>query len=134
MGSGVKTAALVAIPLLFGACAPAAGGERAVTLSIEHSAFDPSRLQFKVGDTVRFVVNNTDPIDHELIIGNREVQAIHEKGTERHHGERPGEISVPAGTSAQTTYTFRRPGTLLFGCHLPDHYRFGMKGTISVLE
>lgn len=130
----MRLTALMALPILLGSCAPAAGGERTVTLSIEHSAFDPARLRFEAGDTVRFVVNNTDPIDHELIIGNRQVQAIHEKGTERHHGEKPGEVSVPAGESAQTTYTFERPGTLLFGCHLPDHYRFGMRGTISVTE
>lgn len=99
---------------------------------MEHSRFDPARLQFSAGDTVRFVVRNTDPIDHELIVGDQDVQDLHEQGTERHHGTKPGEISVPAGETAETTYTFDQPGRLFFGCHLPGHYDFGMKGTISV--
>lgn len=116
----------------FVACAPAAGGERTVVLDIEHSAFAPERLEFQRGETIRFVVNNGDPIDHELIIGNERVQDIHENGTERHHGTKDGEVSVPAGGSAATTYTFAENGTLIFGCHLPGHYDYGMRGEIEV--
>jgi uncharacterized cupredoxin-like copper-binding protein len=32
-----------------------------------------------------------------------------------------------------TTYTFPdTTGELIFGCHLPGHYDFGMRGTVSV--
>jgi uncharacterized cupredoxin-like copper-binding protein len=103
-----------------------------MTLNVEHSSFDPAELDFSVGETVRFVVVNTDPIDHELIIGDQRLQDVHEQGTERHHGDRPGELSVPAGETVETTYTFAEAGDLFFGCHLPGHYDFGMKGTISV--
>lgn len=128
----MRLLAAVAVSALLMSCAPAAGGERTVTLTLEHSSFRPDRLHFSAGDTVRFVVKNTDPIDHELIIGEARVQRVHEQGTESHHGDKPGEISVPAGETAETTYTFDRPGRLLFGCHLPAHYDFGMRGTISV--
>lgn len=124
-------AALAALSFCI-SCAPATGAERTVTLTLEHSRFDPAHLRFSVGDTVRFVVDNTDPIDHELIIGDARVQQIHELGTETHHGGRAGEISVPAGESAETTYTFDQPGRVFLGCHLPGHYDFGMKGTITV--
>jgi uncharacterized cupredoxin-like copper-binding protein len=130
----MRAACAAVLTVLLGACAPASGGERTVTLSVEHSAFDPDHLKFSAGETVRFMIENTDPIDHELIIGDRTVQQIHERGTERHHGAKPGEVSVPAGETAETTYTFDRPGRLIFGCHLPRHYRFGMRGTILVTE
>lgn len=132
MGTGLRLAASGAALVLLTSCAPASGAERTVTITLEHSRFDPARLRFTAGDTVRFIVRNSDPIDHELIIGGEAVQALHERGTERQHGAEPGEVSVPAGESAETTYTFEEPGTLIFGCHLPGHYDFGMRGTISV--
>jgi uncharacterized cupredoxin-like copper-binding protein len=122
-------AALLAIALLGGSSSPA---ERTVEIRIHHSRFLPADLHVAPGDTVRFVVRNTDPIDHEFIIGDEEVQARHETGTEAQHGARPGEVSVPAGGTAATTFTFSDPGTLLIGCHLPGHYAYGMRGSVRV--
>lgn len=114
-------------------CAGQAGPETSkIEIVIERSAFRPAFLEVQAGTTVTFVVRNEDPIDHELIIGDARVQARHEKGTERHHGSKPGEISIPGGAERSTTYTFREPGRLLFGCHLPGHYDYGMKGTIEI--
>lgn len=79
-----------------------------------------------------FVIENTDPIDHEFIVGDQQVQDRHEKGTEPHHGTRPGEVSIPAGETRSTTYVFDEPGRLLVGCHLPTHYDYGMRGDIVV--
>jgi len=40
---------------------------------------------------------------------------------------------VPAGTTRATTVTFGpSTGTMLFGCHLPGHYAYGMVGTIEI--
>jgi uncharacterized cupredoxin-like copper-binding protein len=111
---------------------PGPDGERTITLTAQWSRFDPPHLEVPVGTTVRFVVHNADPIAHELIVGDDAVQDRHEKGTEPHHGDRPGEVSVRAGTTAETTYRFDRPGTVLFGCHLPGHWAYGMRGTIEV--
>ncbi len=45
----------------------------------------------------------------------------------------PGEMSVPAGTTQVTTYTFpATDGQLIFACHLPGHYAFGMHGTVTI--
>ena len=60
----------------------------------------------------------------------------HEQGRERHHhGDVPGERSVPAGQEATTTYAFPGPldgRSLEFACHLPGHYAYGMHGEITV--
>ena len=110
----------------------AGGGERTVTLDVHHSRFSLEELHVRPGETVRFVLRNTDPIPHELIVGDQHVQDVHEAGSEAHHGERPGEVSVAPGATAVTTYRFDRPGRLLFGCHLPGHWAYGMRGTIDV--
>jgi uncharacterized cupredoxin-like copper-binding protein len=108
------------------------GPDNTVVLDVHHSKFSASAVTVRKGQTVRFVIRNQDPIAHELIVGDASVQDRHERGTEPHHGERPGEVSVAAGATAETAYTFARSGTLLFGCHLPGHWAYGMKGTIRV--
>ena len=78
------------------------------------------------------MVRNTDPIDHEFLVGDMKRQMAHEKGTEAHHGARPGEISIAAGQTKSTTMTFDEPGRLLIGCHLPTHWDYGMRGDIVI--
>ncbi len=114
------------------ACSSEPPTETSVDVNIRFSRFDPDHFEFPTGSTVTFVMTNKDPIDHEFIIGNEEVQQLHEEGTEGHHGAKPGEISIPAGGTRSTTYTFDEPGTLLIGCHLPGHYDFGMRGDIDI--
>ncbi len=108
-------------------------GVRTVTLTVHHSQFSLADLHVRPGETVRFVVRNTDPIGHELIVGDQAVQDAHEVGTDPSHVGRPGEVSVPPGATATTTYRFGpAPARLLFGCHLPGHWAYGMHGTVEV--
>jgi uncharacterized cupredoxin-like copper-binding protein len=123
---------LTALTSLVACSAEASGEENAIHVRIQHSRFDPARLQVEPGSTVTFIVTNEDPIDHELIIGNQEVQDAHEEGTEAHHGARPGEISIPAGEERTTVYTFEGAGELIYGCHLPGHYDYGMRGVLEI--
>jgi uncharacterized cupredoxin-like copper-binding protein len=110
----------------------AAGQPRRVVVTIRHSAYEPARIAVRPGETVTFVLRNTDPIDHEFILGDEAVQLRHENGTEAHHGTVPGEVSVPAGREASTTYTFSGSRPLEFACHLPGHYAYGMRGPVLV--
>jgi uncharacterized cupredoxin-like copper-binding protein len=123
--------AAVAVPAY--RIASAEPGERTVHITIHFSRFTPDAVVASPGETIRFVVQNTDPIDHEFIVGDRLVQKVHEKGTEPSHPPRPGEMSVPAGTTQVTTYTFpTAPQELIFACHLPGHYAYGMRGVITI--
>lgn len=131
----VSMALLLASAVAVPACGSARAAEdlRTVRITIHHSAFDPDELDVAPGETVRFVVENTDPIDHEFLVGNEQVQAVHELGTEAHHAPKPGEMSVPALTTRVTTYTFPTGhGSTIFGCHLPGHYAYGMRGAIRI--
>ncbi len=108
--------------------------QRTVVLTAHHSRFSPSRVVVAAGTTVRFVVRNEDPIDHELIIGDGAAHRRHEQGRDaHHHGEVAGEVSVPAGATATTTYRFAGPGRVVFGCHLPGHWDYGMRGVVLVV-
>lgn len=119
---------------LFVACGSGSdpGATERIVIDIHHSAFKPEKLEVEQGTMVVFVINNTDPIDHEFILGDEEVQQKHEEGTEAHHGAKPGEVSIPAGESRTTTYEVTESGTLIFGCHLPGHYAYGMRGAVEV--
>jgi uncharacterized cupredoxin-like copper-binding protein len=132
MRLGYWLAPMLVLGSLTGCFADANAGPRVVDVTIHYSRFGTTTMKFRAGETVQFVVHNEDPIDHEFLIGNRKLQAIHEKGTEAHHGARPGEISIPAGTTRSTTYTFTGPGSLIFGCHMPGHYAYGMRGIIQI--
>jgi uncharacterized cupredoxin-like copper-binding protein len=133
VGVALRTALWIAVGAMVPACVPnAADGVNVVTIRIEHSRFEPSSVEVSKGTTVRFIVRNSDPIDHEFIIGNERVQEVHENGTESHHGAKPGEITVPSLAQRSTTYSFEDTGRLIFGCHLPGHYAYGMRGEIMI--
>jgi uncharacterized cupredoxin-like copper-binding protein len=123
--------------LLVAAVVVAAGGcgetgSRTVEITVRHSRFLPSSIEALPGEAVRFVIRNVDPIDHEFILGDMAVQRRHENGSEPAHGAVPGEVSVPAGAVRATTYTFGGPGPVPFGCHLPGHWDYGMRGSVRV--
>ena len=68
-----------------------------VRVNIRYSKFSISTLPVRPGTTVRFLVRNNDPIDHEFIVGDARVHALHERGTHPAHPPVPGEVSVAAG-------------------------------------
>jgi uncharacterized cupredoxin-like copper-binding protein len=117
---------------LSGCVSQARAEEQEVIVNVEHSRFSPERYRFEAGTTVRFVIHNGDPIDHEFILGDASVQRKHELGTHAKHGAVPGEVSLPAGETRVTTYTFSRAGTLTIGCHIPAHYAYGMRADVTV--
>lgn len=118
--------------LLAAICSAPVTGPRTAEVRIHHSKFIDDSFEVTAGTTVTFVIRNTDPIDHEFILGDDAVQARHENGTELAHGEVPGEVSVPAGATASATFRFPKPGKLVYACHLPGHFAYGMKGVITV--
>jgi uncharacterized cupredoxin-like copper-binding protein len=125
-------ASAAAAAALAGCSAATAGEPRRVDITIRHSRFEPANVEVARGEAVTFVIHNTDPIDHEFILGNERVHLRHEKGNEPHHGAVPGEISIPIGGTAATTYEFRLDRPLEFACHLPGHYAYGMRGLVRV--
>lgn len=104
-----------------------------VEVGIENSRFDLEPLRVQEGTLVEFVVQNADPIDHELVVGDEDVHRRHASGTERRHPPVPGEVSVAPGDRALTFYEFNEAGSVVYACHLPGHVAYGMQGTIQVV-
>ena len=138
LGAAVAAGALVAST---GYAVEASGGQRdvlgpgvvQVEVRIDQSAFDIGALRVAVGTLVEFVVQNDDPIDHELVVGDAEVHHRHASGTERRHPPVPGEVSIAPGDRAMTFYEFTEVGSIVYACHLPGHVAYGMQGTIDVV-
>lgn len=105
---------------------------RTIEIDIHYSHFTPDALTAPAGVPIRFVIVNTDPIDHEWIVGDAATHERHRNGTEPRHGARPTEQSIDARTTVETTITFASPGTITFVCHLPGHEAYGMVGTLVV--
>lgn len=128
----MKRLALLLLTVALAAPNAASATSRTIVVRIEHSRFIPDSITVRAGEQVRFVVVNGDPIDHEFLIGDRSVQRAHELGTEAHHGAKPGELSLPPSETRVTGYTFNGEGRLIIGCHLPQHFAYGMRGTIVI--
>jgi len=110
-------------------------GTATVKITARYSRFEPDRFTVKAGSTVRVVIHNADPIDHEFILGPPETHDIHERGAPHFHtGAVQGEVTVPAGSTVETTWTFTPSGgsTVEYGCHLAGHWSYGMHGKALV--
>jgi uncharacterized cupredoxin-like copper-binding protein len=103
-----------------------------VDLTIRYSHFEPAAISVPAGRPVTFVIHNSDPIDHEWIVGDEALHERHRTGTEAAHNARPTEVSIDALGERRTTVTFAKPGTLTFICHLPGHESYGMTGTLTI--
>ena len=134
VGAGLLVAATGYAVEASGAQRQALGpGVVTVEVHIDQSAFDIGSLRVEQGTLVEFVVQNDDPIDHELVVGDGEVHRRHADGTERRHPPVPGEVSVAPGDRAMTFYEFTEVGSIVYACHLPGHVAYGMQGTIEVV-
>ena len=97
--------------------------------------FEPSRLEIKAGETVRFVVANKGQLLHEMVIGTEAELAKHAELMRKHPGmehDEPYMAHVSPGRREEIAWTFTRPGTFMYGCLIPGHWESGMKGTIVV--
>ena len=103
-----------------------------IPITIHYSHYEPASVTVPVGRPVTFVITNTDPIDHEWIVGDAAVQQRHRVGTEVVHDAIPTEQMIPAGETRVTTITFAQTGSLQYICHLPGHEAYGMVGVVMI--
>ena len=127
LGLGVATATAL------GAAAVARSHDPVeIPITIHWSHFEPSAVTVPLGRPITFVITNTDPIDHEWIVGDAALHQRHRTGTEPVHNARPTEVSIPALSERRTTVTFTSTAALQYICHLPGHEAYGMVGTVTI--
>jgi uncharacterized cupredoxin-like copper-binding protein len=127
-----RVAAVLLVATLLPVLSGCSASPMRVQITIHYSHFDPSRLSVPHGVPVTFVIVNTDPIDHEWIVGDAALQQRHRTGTEPVHNARPTELTIPALTTKETTITFDKREVLRYICHLPRHEEYGMVGWLTV--
>ena len=118
--------------------------ERTIEIEMRDIAYSPDEIDVKVGETIRFVFENTGAVKHDAYVGDEDAQMQHEEEmgemgdestTTMAHGGGGGSddaITVDSGDSGELTYTFDKAGTVLVGCHEPGHYDAGMVITVNV--
>lgn len=109
---------------------------RTVEVTMRDILYDPTSVEVKAGETVKFVFHNEGEIVHDAFIGDEEAQAAHEKemrhGEGMPHGDDKHAVTVDPGKTAELTYAFDEPATLVIGCHQDGHYAAGMKIAVTV--
>lgn len=119
-----------------------AGEASDVTRTVEVSMgddmrFEPSKLEFSVGDTVRFTVSNQGKLLHEFVLGTTETNDEHAelmiKFPNMEHDE-PHMAHVDPGEVGEIIWTFNKKGEFDFACLIAGHYQAGMVGNITVSD
>lgn len=97
--------------------------------------FSPSSITAKKGETIRFVLNNTGKLKHEMVLGSikelKEHAAMMQKMPEMEHAD-ANMASVEAGKTGELVWQFTKAGKFDFACLQPGHFEAGMKGKVVV--
>ncbi len=132
-----KSSAVVKEQKDWGIAGDAKAVKQTITLTMgDNMRFSPDKLEFKQGDTVRFVVKNQGKQLHEMVIGTKKELDAHAalmaKFPNMEHDE-PYMAHVSSGKTQELIWTFNRSGEFDFACLIAGHYQAGMVGKISVL-
>ncbi|WP_249690160.1 cupredoxin family protein [Stappia sp. WLB 29] len=97
--------------------------------------FEPSRLEFKTGETIRFAIANAGEIDHEFVLDDQKGVMEHKELMERfpdmEHDD-PNSVRLAPGETGEIIWTFANGGSFEFACLIPGHYDSGMRGDLVV--
>src|SRR5688572_22189936 len=109
---------------------------RTIDVTMRGIHYEPTSVEVKTGESVKFVFHNEGEIVDDAFIGDEAAQAAHEKEMREseggHNGEDGDALTVDPGKTASLTYTFDKPAALVIGCHQAGHYSAGMKIAIAV--
>ncbi len=117
-----------------------AGDAKAATRTIavgmgDNMRFTPDRIDVKLGETIKFIIQNNGKILHEFVIGTKkeldEHAAMMVKFPNMEHDE-PYMAHVAAGKKGEIIWQFNKAGDFDFACLIAGHYQSGMVGKIKV--
>lgn len=117
---------------------PGKAGAAARVVKIDMHApmkYSPATITVRGGETIRFIVTNSDNRVHEFMLGEMKDLQAHAKEMQKHpemiHDE-PNAITVEPGKTGELVWTFPKSGKVDFACLLPGHFEAGMKGHVEV--
>ncbi len=109
--------------------------DRVIKVTAMDFKYEPASMTVKTGETVKFVVTNKGMVDHEFVLGTIKEQKAHDKEMAAHPNMKmddPNGIAIPKGKTVSLIWTFTKPMTIQYACHVPGHYAAGMYGTLKI--
>jgi len=108
---------------------------RTIEVTMSEMEFNPSRIEVKRGEQIRFIVRNAGAEDHEFLIASTEDNLKHAEAMkkDRHMAhDDPNGVRLAPKKSAEILWKFTKAGTFEYSCLIPDHRDYGMTGRITV--
>ena len=97
--------------------------------------FQPSRIEVRKGEQIRFVLDNDGLKNHEFMLAtageNRKHAELMKKFPDMEHDD-PNARRVAPYNRDEILWKFTKSGEFEFACLIPGHYEAGMFGTIIV--
>jgi uncharacterized cupredoxin-like copper-binding protein len=122
---------------------------RDVNVILRDYRFDPTPLFLYAGETVRLSILNGGMLEHELVLGDAQVQSAWARADAEAVPPAPFATSPPASAPAGTggvrvllrsggatsvVYTVPIAQALQLICHLPGHVEEGMVGQVTLIS
>lgn len=131
---------------------------RTVKITMFDSYYEPKKLRFKEGETIRFIISNKGELVHEFNIATEAMHKAHapemmmmmeygvleadrinweaEKKMQASMGhgmhEEPNSVLLEPGKTGELIWKFPAHVELQFACNVPGHYDSGMVGPIKL--
>jgi uncharacterized cupredoxin-like copper-binding protein len=108
---------------------------RTIEIAMSEMDYEPSRIEIKRGEQIRFVLRNAGTEDHEFLLATTKENLKHAEVMKKHpHMEHddPNGVRVAPKKSAEILWKFTKAGTFEYSCLIPDHREYGMIGHITV--
>ncbi len=108
---------------------------RTIEIEMSEMTYEPSKVEVKRGEQIRFVLRNVGTEDHEFLLATTQDNLQHEAMMRKHphmaHDD-PNGVTIEPKRTAEIIWKFTKSGTFEYSCLIPNHREFGMTGHVTV--
>jgi uncharacterized cupredoxin-like copper-binding protein len=108
---------------------------RTIEVTMSEMEFNPTRIEVKRGEQIKFIIRNAGTEDHEFLLATTEDNLKHAevmKKNPRMEHDDPNGVRLAPKKTAEIIWKFTKAGTFEYACLIPDHRDYGMTGRIIV--
>ena len=108
---------------------------RTIKVVMKEMMFEPSLIEVRKGEQIRFILANDGTEDHEFMLAtaaeNRKHGELMKKYPDMQHDD-PNGKRIPPHAQRELVWKFTKAGEFEYACLIPNHYEYGMYGKIVV--
>jgi uncharacterized cupredoxin-like copper-binding protein len=108
---------------------------RTIEVVMSEMAYEPSSVEVKRGEQIRFIIRNAGTEDHEFLLATTKENLAHAEMMKKHHHmkhDEPNAVTLAPKQSAELLWKFTKAGTFEYSCLIPNHREYGMTGRVTV--